>query len=280
MTRLEDESGGERASLLRFATACATEHKLTLVTTDFRTWPKSRVLETYPIGSPYLLFETLCLFVKRIEERLTDPAYATDTFLWVSMPAESKLRILYNIKQRKPIESKDIESKGIESKGIESNNLPATMKGDPTMVTYKVQDSPCLVFELACLRLRRPACGACGRRDTRLASCIGCREVSYCNAVCQRQEWKRHKKECASLALSRRRAALQYAWRLFAIENRTVVHAAHDSTSEEVVMVSDDERIARIHEYDSLLRELVSSPPSSSSAPVPGPVDEAKVIGA
>ncbi|KAK1228576.1 Histone-lysine N-methyltransferase smyd1 [Marasmius sp. AFHP31] len=33
-------------------------------------------------------------------------------------------------------------------------------------------------------------CGSCGKRDVKLMKCSACKKVTYCNAVCQKADWK------------------------------------------------------------------------------------------
>lgn len=42
-------------------------------------------------------------------------------------------------------------------------------------------------------------CGACDKPGA-VDECGGCYETRYCNAVCQKRDWKRHKSECARFA--------------------------------------------------------------------------------
>ena len=43
------------------------------------------------------------------------------------------------------------------------------------------------------------SCFQCGAQDVALKRCLRCLQVSYCEAQCQRQGWKQHKKKCEKL---------------------------------------------------------------------------------
>ena len=44
---------------------------------------------------------------------------------------------------------------------------------------------------------RRNRCARCGgSRKPKLLTCGGCKSISYCSAVCQKEDWKRHKLAC------------------------------------------------------------------------------------
>ena len=46
------------------------------------------------------------------------------------------------------------------------------------------------------------SCASCGRveraGDAKLQNCARCKMVCYCNARCQKEDWKRHKPSCKS----------------------------------------------------------------------------------
>ena len=39
-------------------------------------------------------------------------------------------------------------------------------------------------------------CDACGAQTSTIKRCSGCKNVRYCNSVCQRSDWKNHKSDC------------------------------------------------------------------------------------
>ncbi|KAL0070509.1 Histone-lysine N-methyltransferase smyd1 [Marasmius tenuissimus] len=39
-------------------------------------------------------------------------------------------------------------------------------------------------------------CGSCDKRDVKLMKCSACKKASYCNAACQKADWKNHKSAC------------------------------------------------------------------------------------
>jgi hypothetical protein len=42
-------------------------------------------------------------------------------------------------------------------------------------------------------------CGACGK-PCRMMRCGCCQKVFYCNAKCQKDDWKKHKRACVAKA--------------------------------------------------------------------------------
>ena len=47
------------------------------------------------------------------------------------------------------------------------------------------------------------SCKTCGKYNTKLAKCGKCLSVYYCNAYCQKEDFKRHQKECMQLKAQR-----------------------------------------------------------------------------
>jgi hypothetical protein len=45
-------------------------------------------------------------------------------------------------------------------------------------------------------RLSYKSCSNCSERYTTMQKCLGCESVYYCNKECQKNDWKRHKKDC------------------------------------------------------------------------------------
>ncbi|KAL0070510.1 Histone-lysine N-methyltransferase smyd1 [Marasmius tenuissimus] len=45
-------------------------------------------------------------------------------------------------------------------------------------------------------------CGSCGKRDIKLMKCSACKKVTYCNAACQKADWKSHKPACKAAKTS------------------------------------------------------------------------------
>ena len=45
-------------------------------------------------------------------------------------------------------------------------------------------------------------CAECNKVSDSLKKCGGCNQVKYCNSICQRSHWSKHKKECRQLAVS------------------------------------------------------------------------------
>ena len=46
---------------------------------------------------------------------------------------------------------------------------------------------------------RKKLCWSCGAKGARLKKCSGCAVASYCEAACQKADWKAHKGKCAGL---------------------------------------------------------------------------------
>ena len=40
------------------------------------------------------------------------------------------------------------------------------------------------------------SCAACGMKSMDLKKCTSCKKVAYCNKICQRKDWKKHKHDC------------------------------------------------------------------------------------
>jgi hypothetical protein len=55
--------------------------------------------------------------------------------------------------------------------------------------------------EMAAAPVKRALCGACGK-DFATSRCGRCLSVTYCDAVCQRADWRAHKAECKAPASS------------------------------------------------------------------------------
>lgn len=46
------------------------------------------------------------------------------------------------------------------------------------------------------LGVTQPCCGHCGSAPQKLLTCSACRSVYYCNAICQKANWSKHKVDC------------------------------------------------------------------------------------
>ena len=75
----------------------------------------------------------------------------------------------------------------------------------PTVRCFGGDLSPALqdLITTASIRMIGSKCDHCGvsKDDTtmKLKSCVKCRRSYYCNADCQKADWKRHKKGCLPL---------------------------------------------------------------------------------
>lgn len=58
-----------------------------------------------------------------------------------------------------------------------------------------------------------PLCTACGAPLSKPFVCSGCQQAAYCNAQCQKKDWKEHKQVCKTTTADRLHRALELAGR-------------------------------------------------------------------
>ena len=50
------------------------------------------------------------------------------------------------------------------------------------------------------VRVPSSSCASCGKNSAELKKCSACKKTKYCDRICQKKDWKKHKKICAFLS--------------------------------------------------------------------------------
>lgn len=127
--------------------------------------------------------------------------------------------------------------------------------------------------EMGRTRAERRACGACGKADGgTMKACAGCKQVVYCDSVCQKAAWKGHKAACRKYQRAAADVAAQYRKLNPSMSERELDEYARDQTKnlseagldnwltpEQSKLFQEEFEVFRQHATDPTGPQLVSS---------------------
>jgi hypothetical protein len=80
------------------------------------------------------------------------------------------------------------------------HQLVVDFKGTSNEIIFPVRRGTAQeILQAICIaknRLNGISCHHCGKDDVKMRACSGCEKAHYCDATCQKADWKKHKKEC------------------------------------------------------------------------------------